>query len=311
MRNIFAYNAKMSLVQFAPHLDAFINVVRAGSFSSAARRLGVAPSSIVRQVDALEAELGTKLFVRSTRSLTLTDAGERLVPRASAILEQFTDARDEVAELGDVPQGTLRVSCLPTFSRRYLVPVVSDLLSRYPKLNVELEVTERVTDPSTERLDVAIRIGELPDSTLVATALAEQKSVICASPAYLAAHGVPKTVGELTGHRRIDKRHTPIGFGWNRVLTTEERAVFPATFRCDDYSASVDAARNGVGIAFLPTWVTGPDIKSGALVHLFDDPQGEIEPIQIVRSLRNPPPKLSVFIDALTKFIGKPPVWER
>src|ERR1700761_5534714 len=121
----------MNSVHYATNLQAFLDVVRARSFSSAARRRGNAPSSVIRQIDALEDALGTKLFVRSTRLLTLTDAGERLLPRAVAIVEQLIDAQAEIAALDEVPRGTLRVSCAPAFTRRYLIPALEPLLARY------------------------------------------------------------------------------------------------------------------------------------------------------------------------------------
>jgi DNA-binding transcriptional LysR family regulator len=301
----------VSLSQYAPNLEVFLDVVRAGSFSSAARRVGVAPSSIVRQVDALEAELGTELFIRSTRALTLTDAGERLIPRATAILEQLVDTSAEIAALNEAPQGVLRISSLPTFSRLYLAPVAGDLLKRYPLLQVELDVTERVTDPSTERLDAAIRIGDVPDSGLIATHLGFEKWVVCASPAYLREFGQPKRFSDLCGHRRIDKRHSPANFGWNRILPDSARSKAAPVFRCDDYEAQRLAAVDDFGIAFLPTWLVGADIRAGRLALVFDDRTNAEFPIRILRSMRKAPAKLVVFIDALTRHIGSPPLWER
>jgi DNA-binding transcriptional LysR family regulator len=301
----------MKSIHYATNLEAFLDVVRARSFSAAARRRGNAPSSVVRQIDALEAELGTKLFVRSTRLLTLTDAGERLLPRAVAILEQLLDTRAEIAALDEVPRGTLRVSCVPTFSRRYLIPVVEPLLARYPDLRVDLDITERPMDPAAGRHDAVIRIGALPDSALIATPLAMERWVVCASQAYLAKAGIPKTPTDLLRHRRIDKLNCPPGFGWNRLLPNHSGAGYiPPVLRSDDFEAERVAALGDIGLAFLPTWVVGPDIRERTLVKVLDDIGADEIPIQILRTQRKAAAKLLVFIDAVRRYIGQPPIWE-
>ena len=140
------------------------------------------PSSLVRHIDALESALGAALFVRSTRGLLLTDAGELLLTRAAALMTDITGLRAELSALNETPQGTLRISCLPTFGKTYVLPLLPTLAERYPQLSVDLDLTERLTDPTQERLDAAIRIGEQKDSALYASRIATQRWVMCASP---------------------------------------------------------------------------------------------------------------------------------
>ncbi len=159
----------MNDARYVEHLPIFLDVARLGSFSAAARRLGMVPSSLVRHIDALESALGAALFVRSTRGLLLTDAGELLLTRATALMTDITGLRAELSALNETPQGTLRISCLPTFGKTYVLPLLPTLAERYPQLWVDLDLTERLTDPTQERLDAAIRIGEQKDSALYAS----------------------------------------------------------------------------------------------------------------------------------------------
>ena len=199
---------------FAVFLSTFVDVVRAGSFSGAARRRAVTPSAIVRQIDTLEEDLGVALLVRSTRALTLTDAGRRLHERALLLLDELADTHAEIAAFDGSVSGTLRIACFPTFGKRYVLPVVAALQTEHPALKVELDLTERLADPVLERLDVVIRMGALADSTLIATRLAPLTRLLVASPAYLARAGVPDSVADLSSHRLIDKLHGADLLGW-------------------------------------------------------------------------------------------------
>ncbi len=195
----------MTDFKFAEHLAVFIDVVRSGSFSGAARKRSTTPSSILRQIDGLESSLGTPLLTRSTRALALTDAGQRLFERGQRILDELIDTRAEVTSLGGAVSGTLRLACLPTFGRRYIIPVIHNLMEEHRELRVELDLTERLADPVVDRLDAVIRIGALGDSNLIAAKLATQKRVLVASPAYLERAGRPASVaGIISEHRRLE-----------------------------------------------------------------------------------------------------------
>ncbi|HEY1589687.1 MAG TPA: LysR family transcriptional regulator [Rhodanobacter sp.] len=291
----------MNSIAYAEHLSAFVAVARARSFSSVARRLGTAPSSVVRQIDALEAELAARLFVRSTRGLVLTDAGELLLARVPALLDELVDLRAEVAAMGDAPQGVLRLVCLPTFGRHHILPLLPPLLAHYPKLRVELEFSERMADPASERLDAVIRIGPLKDSRLYAQHLGVQRWTICASPAYLRERGHPATPAELAGHRLLDKRHDPDAVGWSGLRAADliPQDAADNAIACDDFEALLLAAVAGLGLTYLPTWVTTEATASGQLVIVFDDPAQRQDDIHLLRALPRAPAKLAVFTQAL------------
>jgi DNA-binding transcriptional LysR family regulator len=303
----------MQSEKFAEFLGVFVDVAREGSFSCAGRRRGRTPSSIGRQIDMLEAHLDTPLFLRSTRLLTLTDAGEALLIRARQILDALADAQQELASMKGAVTGTLRVACFPTFGKRYVLPVMGELARRYPDLRVELDLTERLADPVAERLDLVIRIGDMADSTLIASRIATQTRVFCASPAYLAQAGVPDSVAELHAHRLIDKLHGADLLGWADVLGQPARACTgQPIFACDDFEAMRLAACEGMGIGYLPDWVVGPDIQAGVLRQLI--PAWSAQPcatagIHALRALRQPPARVTVLLDALRAAIGQPPVW--
>lgn len=300
---------------FAEFLATFVDVVRAGSFSGAARRRAVTPSAIVRQIDALEEDLGVALLIRSTRALTLTDAGQRLHERALRHLDELADTHAEVAAFDGSVSGTLRIACFPTFGKRYVLPVVAALQAEHPDLHVELDLTERLADPVIERLDVVIRMGALTDSTLIATKLAPLTRLLVASPAYLGRERAPNSVADLSSHRLLDKLHGADLLGWRDVLgcPAGHAGKGTVTLRSDDFEALRAAAEAGLGIAFLSSWVVGPDVKAGTLVRLRpggepwnDGPSG----IYLLRALPQPSAKVRAFTQALRKSIGSPPVWE-
>ncbi len=297
--------------RIAEFLGVFVEVAREGSFSGAARRLGVAPSSIARQIDMLESQLGAPVFRRSTRLVSLTEAGAALHARARRVLDELADAQQEIAALGGGITGVLRVACFPTFGKRYVIPVVATLAARHPHLRIDLDLTERLADPVAERLDAVIRIGALPDSALIASPLSVQVRVLCASPAYLAQAGTPTDASQLPAHRLLDKLHGADLLGWRHVI---ERPVAPgkAAFCCDDFEALREAALAGMGIALLPDWVVGPDLACGTLAPvlpaLSDAPAMHAD-IHLLRAPVDPAAKLQAFTSALKSFIGSPPRW--
>ncbi len=306
----------MTDFRFAEHLAIFVDVVRAGSFSGAARKRSSTPSSIQRHIDGLESSLGTPLFTRSTRALALTDAGQRLFERGQRILDDLIDTRAEVTSLGGAVSGTLRLACLPTFGRRYVVPVIQDLMEDHPGLRVELDLTERLADPVLDRLDAVIRVGALNDSTLIAAKLAIQKRILVASPAYLNRADRPASVVDLAArHRRIDKLHGADLLGWRDIVgyPAEPLPADSRVFRCDDFEALRGACLSGIGIGFLPTWVVGHDVEVGTLERLLPEAEPLLErevDIHLLRALPQPSAKLKAFTTALRKSIGSPPIWD-
>jgi DNA-binding transcriptional LysR family regulator len=300
----------MENVRFAEHLAVFVDVCRLGSFSAAARQRSVRHSSIVRQINALEADMGVPLLTRSTRALVPTSAGQLVLQRAQPVLDDLVDLRAEVLALTNAVSGVLRIACLPTFGKRYVVAALETLMSEYPELNVELDLTERIADPVTERLDVVIRAGQLADSSLIATKLAPHEMRLVASPHYLDKFGLPNSISALAGHRLLDKIHGSDALGWSRVLGNAnlQIASMRDVFRCDDFEALRQAALSGFGIGLLPSWVVGRDIAVGSLTHLLAtavDAGG----VYVLRALAEPPAKVTAFITSLRTVVGSPPIW--
>lgn len=299
----------MESVKFAENLSMFVEVARAGSFSAVARRKGMVASSVARQIDALEAELKVALFTRSTRALVPTDAGNMLFERAVKILHDISDARDEVVSREREVRGLLRVSCLPAFARRHILPGLGDLLAQHPALQVELDLTERIVDPVVERVDLVIRVGMQPDSSLIGQCVGTHRYLPCAAPAYLERHGRPQTRAALARHRLIDRRHSTSARGWRELLGT---GVGTPVLECDDCDARRLAVLQGLGIALMPNWSVGEDIAAGRLLELhFEDlPPAPASGIYLLRALPRPNARIRAFTDHLVAGIGAPTRWD-
>jgi DNA-binding transcriptional LysR family regulator len=305
----------MENVRFAEYLSVFVEVCRLGSFSAVARRRSVTHSSIVRQIDALEAGLGVPLLTRSTRALVPTSAGQLVLQRAKPVLDDLVDLRAEVLALTGAVSGVLRIASLRTFGKRYVVPALEALMSEHPELDAELDLNEHIADPVTERQDAVIRVGQLTDSSLIATKLAAHEMRMVASPHYLDKFGRPNSIAALAGHRLLDKLHGSDVLGWSRLLgkANQQLASVRDVFRCDDFEALREAALSGFGIALLPSWVIGRDIAAGSLRRLLAttvEAGGETGGIYVLRALAEPPAKVTAFIASLRTVVGSPPIWD-
>jgi len=300
-------------------LTCFLEVAASGSFSQVARTRAVAVSSVTRRIDWLEAEIGARLFSRSSRRVMLTDAGERFVPRARNILAELAEAKDTLAELHADPRGRMSVTAPATFGRLVVAPAVASFLARYPLMEVDLHVSDDYVDLAAQRVDVAVRIGVLADSDLLSTRLAPMRLVACASPAYLARRGRPATPEELLQHDCIDGATgaPPIGTwrfaGVNRGAPLRVRG----RLRTDDRDCMREAALAGAGIAHVASWLVSEDLASGRLVALFPDlewrhPPGAERAIHAVRMPgRSHEAKARLFIAHLRETFGDVPYWDR
>ncbi len=291
----------------------FSEVVRQGSFSAAARRLDLSPSAVSKQIGRLEDRLGARLFNRTTRKLSLTEGGESFYARCQSILEEIDEAESAVAEMGGLPQGTLRVSSTAGFGKLQIVPVVPEFLDRYPNIRVELEITDRAVDIVEESIDVAIRLGELSDSSLVARKLGESRRIICASPAYLERNGQPRTPEDLARHNCLTlSNNTPFN-EWT-FETEEGRRVVQVSgnFETNLSDSLLQAVLAGTGIARLSAFMVGPYIKAGQLVPMLDDCNREMQIVHVVYPhRRHLPPKTRAFVDFLAeKFSPEDPPWQ-
>jgi len=297
-------------------LETFLAVAAAGTFSEVARRQDVAVSSITRKIDALEAEIGSRLFHRSPRRVVLTDAGAQFLPRARNILGELADAKEAIHANDAEPRGLVTVTAPTVFGRQHVVPAVAGFLRRHPEIEVDLHLVDQIIDLSEQRVDVAIRIGVLPDSDLHATTLAQVRLVTCASPAYLARAGRPASPIELLEHECITMATPPApDFVW-RYAGVNRNHPLPVRgrFRTDDKDGMLQAALAGLGVLNIATWVVCNHLRSGELVALF--PQEAVTPgMPAIHAVRLPgrshATKARLFIEHLRGEIGDVPWWDR
>lgn len=297
-------------------LRAFIAVSEAGGFAPAARRMGLATSSLTRQVDALEAKLAVKLLNRSTRSVTLTDAGQVYFEKTARILSDLQDA--DLALAGhDGPRGLLRVSAPLAFGRLHLAPLLAGYLESCPEVELDLIFTDSVTNLAEENVDVAIRIGALESSSLIARKLAPHRRVVCASPDYLEREGIPRRPSDLAEHACLAFTFTPGRDLWRfegRTGRTEEVDV-KGRIRANSSETLVQAAVAGLGVVMMPTWLVGADLQAGRLQAVLEDwrtsPGAMDTGIHAVYlANRRGVPKVRSFVEFLLRRWSPVPPWE-
>lgn len=248
----------------------FVESVDAGSFTAAAERLELSKQFVSKRVSALEAGLGARLLIRTTRKLRVTELGLAYYERARGILQQVDDAEQMVASQVAEPRGLLRVAAPMSFGTMHLSPAIPDFLQRYPEVSLDLDLNDRRVDLISEGYDMALRIGKLEDSSMIARRLAPLDRVICASPAYLERHGEPASPEAL-------RSHTCLLYGLNRSmewdLVRDGKALsvpVSGRLRVNNGELLRDAAIAGLGLAFLPTFIIAPALADGRLVSLLD-----------------------------------------
>jgi DNA-binding transcriptional LysR family regulator len=294
-------------------LEAFVKVAETRSFSEAARRLRSSKSAVSRYVAALEGQLGARLFHRTTRSLTLTEAGRGYYDRASRILSDLEEANLSVSQLQTAPRGRLRVNAPMSFGFLHLASAIGDFLSRYPEVEVDMTANDRFVDLVEEGFDVAVSIGSLEDSSLVARKLAPVRRVICASPDYLKAHGTPASPDDLKTHACLCNSNLPAGREWRFV--TEDGKPWSVQVKgrltANNGDALKIAALQGLGFSNLPTFIVGSDLQAGALVTVLDKfiPQ-DLTLNAVYPHSRHLSPKVRAFVDFLAERFGPRPYWD-
>lgn len=247
-------------------MSVFVRAVEAGSLTGAAKRLGVAKSAVSRRVSQLEERLGARLFNRNSRSLSPTEAGRAFYERASRILSDVSEAEDMMRSLSGELRGRLRVAAPMAFGLRHLSSVVVDFMVEHPRVEVEVDLDDRFIDLVGEGHDLAIRIGALKDSGLVARAVAPCRFVVCASPRYLSARGTPGTPDDLAGHDCLSHANRPLGEQWRFHTGGEWRSVRVAgRLNANNGDVLMDAAVAGLGLAVLPTFIASDAISRGDL----------------------------------------------
>lgn len=277
----------------------FVNAASAGSLSAAARRLGIAPMAATRRLATLEEELGVRLMHRTTRSVSLTPEGEAFLPFASTMMEASEAGRAIVAPSSEGATGMLRVTACGSIGRTVIMPLMPKLLQENPGLKIDFLLTDTVVDIVSTGIDVAIRIAELKDSTLVGSTLARNPRQLCASPDYLASRGTPTVLDDLAGHDCVTTTgtlHLPfIAHGKDHSIRITTRLT------ASSIEGVHEACLAGAGIAMLSMWHARPDIETGRLVPLAleDGTPKELTISALFPTNRQVLPKVRVFLDAL------------
>ncbi|MEI6559749.1 MAG: LysR family transcriptional regulator [Rhodospirillaceae bacterium] len=292
---------------------AFVRVAETRSFSEAARRLRTSKSVISRQVAALETDLGVRLFHRTTRSLTLTEAGQGYCEKVGRILADIEEANLSVTRLQAAPRGRLRVNAPMSFGFRHLAPALPEFLKRYPEVEIDITMNDRFVDLVEEGFDVAVRIGRLTDSSLVARKLAPMRRVICASPAYLETFGVPQSPDDLAGRECLCYSNMALSDEWS--FTRPDGRPWPVEvrgrLRANNGDALRVAALQGLGLANLPTFIVGPDLQDGTLLGVLADYITHDTAVHAVYPhSRHLSPKVRAFVDFLAGRFGPRPYWD-
>ena len=295
-------------------MAAFTKVVGAGSFSGAAREMQVSQASVTKQIQELESWLGARLLNRTTRRLNLTEIGVAFYERSTRILEAVEEARNAAGALQTVPRGRLRINAPVSFGLLHLAPVITEFLELHPDISVEMLVNDRLVDLLEGEFDVAMRIGRLRDSSLIARRIAPIRLAVCAAPAYLATHGVPRTPEDLARHNCLEYTYFESRGEWRLLNSDGEEIIVPVSGRYLANNADVlrSTALAGGGIMLVPTFIVSQDLRAGRLVRLLPDFP---PPEQALHALYPPGRHLSAkvrsFVDFLVARFGGEPTWDR
>jgi DNA-binding transcriptional LysR family regulator len=295
-------------------LGVFVAAVEEGSFAAAARRFGLSPAMAGKHVSAIEADLNARLLQRTTRRLSLTDAGQTYYERCKRILEAFDEANREAGDSQGTAHGVLRVAAPVTFGAMHLGDVVARYLEDHPHVNVEVLLGDRYVDLMDAGVDVAIRIGRLTDPRLVTRRLAPCRMVVCASPAYIERHGAPRKPEDLRLAQRLAFSEAVSSGDWT-LLDARNRAHVidgPCRMTASNTQMLLAAALAGAGITYGPTFVFGEHLRRGELVALLPGYRAADLAIQAVYpSAQRIPLKVRRFVDYLAGTFGDEPPWDR
>ena len=293
-------------------MRVFAAVVDAGSFAGAADKLDLSRGMATRYVAQLEAHLGVRLLNRTTRKLSLTEAGTDYYQRATQVLAMVEEAETSVAQEASVPRGTLRVTCSQAFGVRHLGWAISEYLRLHPGVQIDVALNDRVVDLVEEGFDLAVRVAARIDPGLVARKLAPARIVACASPAYLKQHGVPKSPEDLGGHNCLCYAYWSLQNEWHFRRRGEERKVrISGNLRGNNGDILRTAAIEGLGVILHPTFLVHEALREKKLVRIL--PDWKVDDLAVYAVYANRkflPPKVRSFIDFLADRFGPEPYWD-
>ena len=297
------------------NMRVFAKVVESSSFTGAAARLGMSASMVSQHVKELEERLAARLLNRTTRKVSPTEVGRAYYERCIRLLADLEETEQAVSDMHAAPRGDLRINATSSFGILQLAPAIADFTTRYPTISAELILTAHLVDLIEEGFDVAVHVGSLPDSSLIARQLASCRLVVCGAPSYFERHGTPRTLADLTAHNCLTVTGTGTSYyrGWH--LTAADGTAMNISpvgnLRTNSEAVLMVAALAGHGLVCLPTYFVGDLLQSGRLVTVLDD---YIVPPLTLRALyphnRYLSAKVRAFVDFLTARFGQEPPWD-
>lgn len=297
-------------------LSAFVEAAQANNFSRAAEKLSIKASTVSRYIKDLEQDLGIALFNRSTRTLRLTEGAETFLHHALRVLDALDHAKQATSSLNQHPRGLLKLNLPPAFARQHILPVLGEFMSRHPEVRLDLTLDDHHVNLINAGVDLAVRIGVLPDSTLKARKLANERTLVCVSAAYARQHAPPATPQELSGVLLNGNLPDEVFFvpaeGFAHGV---QRVAVAGPLRINDLEAQLRAVEQGLGVACLPDWLVAGQLASGALVQWFA--QWQVQATHVPASLwlvyppkRTVSSKVRCFIDFMVERVGSPAYWQ-
>ncbi|CAB3859132.1 LysR family transcriptional regulator [Achromobacter animicus] len=285
-----------------------VELARAGGMSAAARELDVTPAAVSKRLAQIEARLGVRLFNRSTRRLSLTAEGEVYLENARRILGEIDDLDALIASRQAAPRGLLKVNAPLGFGRSYIAPAIAEFAQQYPEVSLQLQLTDRPADFVREAFDVAVRFGDLPDTSLIARKIAPNRRLVCASPSYLKKHGTPATPHDLARHQCIVLRQNDAAYGLWRFTKgrRSETVKVRGNLSSNDGEVTLTWGLAGLGILQRAEWDLARYLRSGRLVQVLEDyalPQADIYAVFPERHHLSA--KVRVFVDFLVAYFGE------
>ncbi|MBR1219250.1 LysR family transcriptional regulator [Bradyrhizobium sp. U87765 SZCCT0131] len=293
--------------------EVFAAVVAQGSFTRAADKLETSPANVTRYVNDLEELLGARLLNRTSRRLSLTDTGRTLHERVSAILEEVAEAEAVASSASVQPRGRLRINAPLTFGIAHLAPLWPRFMARYPEIELDVSLTDRVVDLVEEGYDLAVRIARGGSTSLIGRKLAASRNIVCAAPDYLARHGAPQTPRDLRQHACIGYTYSATADEW--VLLDAAGKPHSVTVRSCMHTNNADTARAaalaGRGIIWQPTFLIGADLRRGGLVRVLPDYRlADIDIMAVYPSRRHVSAKVRVMVEFLAEAFRGTPGWD-
>lgn len=298
------------LVTAISDLDIFARVARTGNMSAAGREIGLSPAVVSKRISQLEERLGTRLFQRTTRHLTLTETGAGYFKRVADILSLCEEAEDFVSRRNTKPRGLLKLSVPTAFSRKHIAPHMKEFLARYPEIELHVHISDAFVDIIREGFDLAVRIGDLGETSLAARRVAADTRVLCASPSYIERHGIPTQLADLELHNCLTADPVDV---W-RMSGPEGKVQFrpQGTVHCNSVEFLRELVISGIGIGLLSIWDVGEELRDGRLRVVLPQYRNAAGGIHFVYPSREfMPAKVDALIDYLCELYGPVPYWEK